>query len=194
MDSRREGQIADPTETQGEPRYWSLWILMPLAALLGFPGGYSFVEMYPSRSLLYLLPLACIPVAVIGARIRSLLHTVLFALAYSLGDTVLPFVEGLLRPDCFWNATGASVLGAFLFVANAFLCATVWWFIWGRPRKMKAKRRFLCDNCSYSLIGNTSGVCPECGTPIPFEAKGITPEQLKMLARPDDSACGDSPS
>ncbi len=24
----------------------------------------------------------------------------------------------------------------------------------------------LCMNCGYSLVGNVSGVCPECGTPI----------------------------
>src|SRR5579862_2394424 len=24
-----------------------------------------------------------------------------------------------------------------------------------------------CRNCSYDLTGNVSGVCPECGTPVP---------------------------
>jgi len=24
----------------------------------------------------------------------------------------------------------------------------------------------LCENCRYNLTGNTSGVCPECGTPV----------------------------
>jgi len=28
-----------------------------------------------------------------------------------------------------------------------------------------------CQRCSYNLTGNTSGVCPECGTPIPKEAQ-----------------------
>jgi hypothetical protein len=23
-----------------------------------------------------------------------------------------------------------------------------------------------CSSCGYSLTGNTSGVCPECGTPV----------------------------
>lgn len=27
--------------------------------------------------------------------------------------------------------------------------------------------RSLCPHCLYSLVGNTSGICPECGTPIP---------------------------
>ncbi|HPM25002.1 MAG TPA: hypothetical protein PLP66_13930, partial [Phycisphaerae bacterium] len=25
---------------------------------------------------------------------------------------------------------------------------------------------YCCRKCSYSLIGNVSGVCPECGTPV----------------------------
>jgi hypothetical protein len=28
-----------------------------------------------------------------------------------------------------------------------------------------------CRTCSYSLIGNTSGICPECGTGNPFRWK-----------------------
>jgi hypothetical protein len=43
-------------------------------------------------------------------------------------------------------------------------------------RSMKGQRRYrfraankLCQTCSYNLMGNTSGVCPECGTPVPKE-------------------------
>ena len=25
-----------------------------------------------------------------------------------------------------------------------------------------------CQHCGYSLAGNVSGVCPECGTPVPY--------------------------
>jgi hypothetical protein len=32
----------------------------------------------------------------------------------------------------------------------------------------------MCPKCSYDLTGNTSGTCPECGTPVPTRAK--TPE------------------
>jgi hypothetical protein len=28
----------------------------------------------------------------------------------------------------------------------------------------------LCLQCGYDLTGNTSGICPECGTPIPVKA------------------------
>ena len=32
-----------------------------------------------------------------------------------------------------------------------------------------AKHRLLCPVCEYNLAGNRSGVCPECGTPVPAE-------------------------
>ena len=30
-----------------------------------------------------------------------------------------------------------------------------------------------CPSCGYNLTGNTSGVCPECGTPVPRSPKTI---------------------
>ncbi|HSZ60130.1 MAG TPA: hypothetical protein VK797_31085 [Tepidisphaeraceae bacterium] len=49
-------------------------------------------------------------------------------------------------------------------VAAAILAAlpTMWIRKWlSRPRAGS------CQHCGYNLIGNTSGVCPECGTPVP---------------------------
>ena len=28
-----------------------------------------------------------------------------------------------------------------------------------------------CQSCTYNLTGNVSGICPECGTPIPEEQR-----------------------
>jgi uncharacterized paraquat-inducible protein A len=33
-------------------------------------------------------------------------------------------------------------------------------------RKQRAKSGF-CPTCRYNLTGNTSGICPECGTAVP---------------------------
>lgn len=35
----------------------------------------------------------------------------------------------------------------------------------GRPRRIPG----FCSTCGYNLTGNLSGVCPECGTPIPAD-------------------------
>lgn len=34
----------------------------------------------------------------------------------------------------------------------------------GPVRRFRRRRRGLCVKCGYNLIGNTSGICPECGT------------------------------
>jgi hypothetical protein len=45
--------------------------------------------------------------------------------------------------------------------------------------KREEKRRALkssecrCMKCGYSLVGNVSGVCPECGAPVPADAKTL---------------------
>jgi hypothetical protein len=39
----------------------------------------------------------------------------------------------------------------------------------GIVQRARARREQegLCESCGYNLTGNTSGVCPECGTPVP---------------------------
>lgn len=39
-------------------------------------------------------------------------------------------------------------------------------FYCGPFRRFRRRRRGLCVKCAYNLTGNTSGVCPECGTAI----------------------------
>ena len=31
----------------------------------------------------------------------------------------------------------------------------------------------LCKSCGYDLTGNVSGICPECGRPIPPQPRGV---------------------
>jgi hypothetical protein len=40
-------------------------------------------------------------------------------------------------------------------------------YFWA-TRKLPPDPRF-CPSCAYNLTGNTSGICPECGTPVPKE-------------------------
>jgi hypothetical protein len=40
-------------------------------------------------------------------------------------------------------------------------------------RSPRRARPGFCAKCGYNLTGNTSGVCPECGTPVPQKSKAI---------------------
>ena len=66
----------------------------------------------------------------------------------------------------------SSPQGAFCFVfylVGAPL-VLIWWFIqyqYAVPSHPPAGRRKTCPACGYDLTGNTSGICPECGTPVP---------------------------
>jgi hypothetical protein len=44
--------------------------------------------------------------------------------------------------------------------------ACLLWHYRNRLRRFLRRRRNACVTCGYSLTGNTSGVCPECGTNI----------------------------
>jgi hypothetical protein len=50
----------------------------------------------------------------------------------------------------------------------ASLLPILWLGVWIVQRHLSQNRiaAGLCRRCSYSLTGNTSGVCPECGTPV----------------------------
>jgi hypothetical protein len=76
------------------------------------------------------------------------------------------YLNGRAFEITLWVASAAVAL-----VAIAFLAALVWLFLYtlrdGRQQVADHRRRYaLCVQCGYSLTGNTSGVCPECGTPV----------------------------
>lgn len=54
------------------------------------------------------------------------------------------------------------------------ICPGVW--LARRVRAAVARRRQaagVCAHCRFDLTGNTSGTCPECGTPVPARPDGI---------------------
>jgi hypothetical protein len=52
-----------------------------------------------------------------------------------------------------------------------------WWFprAWRNRRRLRRIARGECGACGYAMTGNTSGVCPECGTPAPKEPAEKSP-------------------
>jgi hypothetical protein len=63
--------------------------------------------------------------------------------------------------------------------------------VWSRLRYSGLRRKMgLCVRCGYDLTGNTSGVCPECGTPI--EAPGMA-RQSRDRQGADPGEAGSAP-
>jgi len=56
-------------------------------------------------------------------------------------------------------------------VLSLLLILPTFAFVRHLPKRLSLN---LCTNCRYNLTGNTSGTCPECGSPVPSSA--ATPE------------------
>ena len=54
-------------------------------------------------------------------------------------------------------------------------CLT-WVFLRRRLRRCRRLHSGCCSRCGYNLTGNTSGVCPECGTAILRGSEGASGE------------------
>ena len=57
-------------------------------------------------------------------------------------------------------------------LATALLVLPVFTF-WQWRRWKKIVSPSGCTECGYNLTGNTSGTCPECGTPVPSKPEVI---------------------
>lgn len=68
------------------------------------------------------------------------------------------------------SAWGSLILGLF----SAFYPFLV---VFIRPRRTRRRNmRGLCVACAYDLQGSRSGICPECGTPVPRPQPTAVPE------------------
>ena len=76
-------------------------------------------------------------------------------------------------PEGSWILTGFSTYGVLVVVVLPILCVGITtvllWLI--DYRLSRSIPPLHCQDCGYNLTGNTSGICPECGTPIPDEMK-----------------------
>ena len=92
-----------------------------------------------------------------GARIGDSKNTVRFAgFEYSreAWRNASDEFETLVVP--FWAACALSGV-----------VPALWLWRYRRDRRVRSDGMPHCAKCDYNLTGNVSGICPECGTPIP---------------------------
>ena len=80
----------------------------------------------------------------------------------------------------YWDSTGSYVANELLVVPWWFPCALtaippgIWLWVRLRSRRRPSDGMPHCAECDYNLTGNVSGICPECGAPVPADLV-ITP-------------------
>jgi len=84
-------------------------------------------------------------------------------------------VAGLLASDVCLTLPMAGV--ALLLSIRVLIMATA------RPYVVDPR---LCDACGYNLAANVSGVCPECGTPIPDAQRAALVQKHESSPPTDD--------
>ena len=56
-----------------------------------------------------------------------------------------------------------------LLAALTAVLPALWLWRYRRDRRVRSNGMPHCAKCDYNLTGNASGICPECGTPIPAD-------------------------
>jgi hypothetical protein len=97
----------------------------------------------------------------------------------------IPWVCGLLIISLAWSAAGLLGPDTFMNRSHFWMRMEYWiWAIlataitllWLRHLLRKPLDITKCLHCDYDLTGNVSGICPECGTPVPVPP---TPEEIE---------------
>ena len=72
-------------------------------------------------------------------------------------------------------------------IPHWFVCAltgilpAIWLRRYRRARRLRSDGMPHCAQCDYNLTGNVSGICPECGTPIPADVVRRPPDMKRRL-------------
>jgi hypothetical protein len=99
------------------------------------------------------------------AAVSLALFVALFWSLFGFGGE--PWTDILRHPSIFFIILFQGPVWVFLIAPVAWLVLCI--------RSLMARRQpdrwvGACRKCGYNLTGNISGVCPECGTPIPSKA------------------------
>lgn len=114
-------------------------------------------------------------VAVICCRLFNIASVV--SLALSMAMTALCFRSWGQYDDYRLTRHGAVPVDSVVSVSyvSLILLSAVLPLIWLMRRLARhTTNSSVCVICGYKLTGNTSGTCPECGTPVPQKPEAVT--------------------
>jgi hypothetical protein len=73
------------------------------------------------------------------------------------------------------DARATSLQAPFWLLGTVLLLYPAWALTARTFRRLYRRKTGRCLGCGYDLTGNVSGVCPECGTPVPDARTPKTP-------------------
>jgi len=117
-------------------------------------------------------------VLLIGSRIKKWHEVILFQIVYLVGLILTPVIKKVVLGYSLYVLQRFDYSMVGLIAGSCLLVSTIIWILLRVVRGTPVVIEVACPNCTYSLIGNTSGVCPECGTSVPFERLGVTERQF----------------
>lgn len=178
-----------------QSHFWEPRRIILAAVLSAAPAAGLLVGLGFSWALFAgIIVIISLTMLLIGRRIRRRVHVFLLATTYTTFATLLPGLYALLNPPQQkgslmigmppWEALiiiGTLLLWGATFVFSVLAC----WAIWTCTRSVHRSapiELFRCSSCSYSLLGNATGVCLECGTRVPFEFSGLRAAEFYELS------------
>ena len=140
-----------------EPTAWSRWDQRARSPSLGNPDW--LVGLEPHGAFICILRSRADPAGTVVDQSSRLL-----GFRYETRDIARPG-----RPPSPVH-TGTALLVPYWFLwALTGILPMAWLWRWRRNRHLKSDGMPHCAKCDYNLTGNVSGICPECGTPIPAD-------------------------
>jgi len=150
---------------------------MLTGAIVGFPFGAILLHIPIMNRLSIVLGAICMTVLLLGRRIRTLGMLIWLVLSYATAAMLIPMFQAVKKFDWLWTWDLVLFIGLMVALVSLVFSALIWMFlhiVFGAP---VIRDDFTCPTCQYSLIGNISGVCPECGTQVSLK------NEQKMSAR-----------
>ena len=157
----RRSRRSEPRRKHDPPAF-TLLSLLSLLLFAATVGVWVWTEVQPNES----------------HSILSVGEVTIFGISGHIGYRGPPEVrrpQGLLMPYQP-NAVHMTFIGATVLLvqcwklAAGFAVLPLTWFVL-RHHGRRGAAGVVCVKCAYNLTGNTSGVCPECGTPTEASAK-----------------------